>query len=306
MDKFVELVGARGSVDGAEHSDRLVAAFELFTDMQRVIDDQTSALQVYERKHDDSHTRIAELERQLLMLRREQQPAVVVPPSSAIITTTPTSNDQVAAELRERLHHTTSLACTSAAEIAGSVVQLRHDLQSTRTLVADMRASFVSELHALRRHLLSQQGQAHHLRELYRSELLERRRMANQLVELKGNIRVYCRIRPLLAHELSNGASSCVDLVPLAGRITVTPPPHVDPARNIGYVATTPAASDGWLVDPILRSSHTCHVAGCFLALLKAKQQASEALVRVPTCVWNAKHPRRSVRRGLRLGRDGS
>lgn len=36
----------------------------------------------------------------------------------------------------------------------------------------------------------------------YKSELLLRRSLHNKLQELKGNIRVMCRVRPFLNHEM--------------------------------------------------------------------------------------------------------
>eukprot|EP00899_Mesostigma_viride_P006542 jgi/Mesvir1/1588/Mv14556-RA.1 len=41
----------------------------------------------------------------------------------------------------------------------------------------------------------------------YRSEMKERRRVFNQLQELRGNVRVFCRVRPLTADELADQQS---------------------------------------------------------------------------------------------------
>ncbi len=41
------------------------------------------------------------------------------------------------------------------------------------------------------------------LYERYRKELVQRRKLHNQLQEIKGNIRVMCRLRPFLQHEIS-------------------------------------------------------------------------------------------------------
>ncbi|KAG8085489.1 hypothetical protein GUJ93_ZPchr0010g8041 [Zizania palustris] len=52
------------------------------------------------------------------------------------------------------------------------------------------------------------------LKKKYRDECAERRRLYNELIELRGNIRVFCRCRPLSADEVSNGCSSIVEIDP--------------------------------------------------------------------------------------------
>ncbi|GJM88502.1 hypothetical protein PR202_ga04573 [Eleusine coracana subsp. coracana] len=49
----------------------------------------------------------------------------------------------------------------------------------------------------------------------YTDECAERRRLNNELIELKGNIRVFCRCRPLSADEVTHGCSSIVEIEPL-------------------------------------------------------------------------------------------
>ncbi|KAF6173958.1 hypothetical protein GIB67_039909 [Kingdonia uniflora] len=48
----------------------------------------------------------------------------------------------------------------------------------------------------------------------YLEESLERKRLYNEVIELKGNIRVFCRCRPLSQEELSSGSSSVVEFDP--------------------------------------------------------------------------------------------
>uniref|UniRef100_A0A0D9WG84 Kinesin-like protein n=1 Tax=Leersia perrieri TaxID=77586 RepID=A0A0D9WG84_9ORYZ len=52
------------------------------------------------------------------------------------------------------------------------------------------------------------------LKKKYTDECAERRRLYNELIELRGNIRVFCRVRPLSANEISNGSSSIVEIDP--------------------------------------------------------------------------------------------
>ncbi|KAF9618842.1 hypothetical protein IFM89_002710 [Coptis chinensis] len=49
------------------------------------------------------------------------------------------------------------------------------------------------------------------LKKKYVDECLERKRLFNQVIELKGNIRVFCRCRPLNQGEVSSGCSSVVE-----------------------------------------------------------------------------------------------
>ncbi|XP_010659851.1 kinesin-like protein KIN-14S [Vitis vinifera] len=49
------------------------------------------------------------------------------------------------------------------------------------------------------------------LKKKYLEECLERKRLYNEVIELKGNIRVFCRCRPLNQDEIANGSTSIVD-----------------------------------------------------------------------------------------------
>ena len=49
------------------------------------------------------------------------------------------------------------------------------------------------------------------LKKKYLEECLERKRLYNEVIELKGNIRVFCRCRPLNQDEIANGSTSVVD-----------------------------------------------------------------------------------------------
>ncbi|KAJ1266420.1 hypothetical protein BS78_08G149700 [Paspalum vaginatum] len=49
------------------------------------------------------------------------------------------------------------------------------------------------------------------LKEKFNWEAKERKDLYNKLIELKGNIRVFCRCRPLNAEEIAEGASTAID-----------------------------------------------------------------------------------------------
>ena len=53
------------------------------------------------------------------------------------------------------------------------------------------------------------------LKQKYTEECAARKRLYNELIELKGNIRVFCRCRPLSLEEMSKGYSSVVEIDPL-------------------------------------------------------------------------------------------
>ncbi|GAB4855542.1 Kinesin-like protein KIN-14S [Ancistrocladus abbreviatus] len=52
------------------------------------------------------------------------------------------------------------------------------------------------------------------LKKKYLEECAERKRLSNEVIELKGNIRVFCRCRPMNQDELANGSTSVVEIDP--------------------------------------------------------------------------------------------
>ena len=52
------------------------------------------------------------------------------------------------------------------------------------------------------------------LKEKYTEEFSERKRLYNEIIELKGNIRVFCRCRPLSSDEISKGHTTVVEFDP--------------------------------------------------------------------------------------------
>nr|QWT43342.1 kinesin-like protein KIN14M [Citrullus lanatus] len=58
-------------------------------------------------------------------------------------------------------------------------------------------------------HLLSTEHER--LKKKYLEESTERKRLYNEVIELKGNIRVFCRCRPLNESELENGSTSVIE-----------------------------------------------------------------------------------------------
>ncbi|CAN0847176.1 Kinesin-like protein KIN-14S [Linum grandiflorum] len=50
-----------------------------------------------------------------------------------------------------------------------------------------------------------------HLKKKFVQESLERKRLYNEVIEHKGNIRVFCRCRPISQSELQKGSNSVVE-----------------------------------------------------------------------------------------------
>lgn len=60
-----------------------------------------------------------------------------------------------------------------------------------------------------------------YIMEKYKRELTLRRKYFNQVQTLRGNIRVFCRQRPLLKFELDKGATACTKIDPVLNTINV-------------------------------------------------------------------------------------
>lgn len=50
------------------------------------------------------------------------------------------------------------------------------------------------------------------LKKKYVEEYTERKRLYNEVIELKGNIRVFCRCRPLNQEEVAKGSTSVIEI----------------------------------------------------------------------------------------------
>lgn len=74
------------------------------------------------------------------------------------------------------------------------------------------------------------------LKKKYLEECSERKRLYNEVIELKGNIRVFCRCRPIKQDETEKGSTSVVDFDSIsrrqAGRAT-----HARPGADQHFYA---------------------------------------------------------------------
>ena len=68
-------------------------------------------------------------------------------------------------------------------------------------------SQFSSSVRAM---LVDGERQLNVARENYKNEIVERRKLHNQLLELRGNIRVFVRVRPISSTEYGDGLSTFV------------------------------------------------------------------------------------------------
>ncbi|KAG1338750.1 kinesin-like protein KIN-14F [Cocos nucifera] len=96
------------------------------------------------------------------------------------------------------------------------IQELKQTLQTTRAGMEFMQMKYSEEFSKLGKHLLS----LAHAASGYHKVLEENRKLYNQVQDLKGSIRVYCRVRPFLAGQLSSSTIGCID----DGTITIITP----------------------------------------------------------------------------------
>ncbi|KAL6902279.1 hypothetical protein ACP4OV_005155 [Aristida adscensionis] len=97
-----------------------------------------------------------------------------------------------------------------------NVEELKTDLITTKAGIEFMQMKYSEDLNILGRHLFS----LAHAASGYHKVLEENRRLYNQVQDLKGSIRVYCRVRPFLPGQVSSSTVGSID----EGNITIVTP----------------------------------------------------------------------------------
>ncbi|KAK8939863.1 Kinesin-4 [Platanthera guangdongensis] len=105
-------------------------------------------------------------------------------------------------DLNKRVH-----ACPWKQEQKIFLQFLRHDLQTARACMEFMQMEYLEELQILGKHMHSFANVASG----YRTVLDENRKLYNQVQELKGSIRVYCRVRPNFSGQSSISTVRCIE-----------------------------------------------------------------------------------------------
>ncbi|MFS7901640.1 putative minus-end-directed kinesin ATPase [Helianthus anomalus] len=102
---------------------------------------------------------------------------------------------------------------------------LKQTLSTTKAGMQFMQKKFFEEIKNLGQHVL---GLAH-AASGYHRVLEENRKLYNQVQDLKGNIRVYCRVRPFLGRQ--SNATNTVDCIE-EGTISINTPPKYGKGRR--------------------------------------------------------------------------
>lgn len=96
------------------------------------------------------------------------------------------------------------------------VEELKADIRATKAGMEFMQMKYSEDINILGRHLFS----LAHAASGYHIVLEENRKLYNQVQDLKGSIRVYCRVRPFLPGQVSSCAVGSID----EGNITIITP----------------------------------------------------------------------------------
>jgi len=111
--------------------------------------------------------------------------------------------DELTAKQTEVMGLKTSVAelSSSRAAVEASLAGAKHELEAFRAQVAALTSECSDKAKSIEECFAREEKQAEKLR----WEETERRRLHNIIQELKGNIRVFCRLRPLLGAEKDDG-----------------------------------------------------------------------------------------------------
>ncbi|KAJ3683648.1 hypothetical protein LUZ60_013875 [Juncus effusus] len=132
------------------------------------------------------------------------------------------------------------------------IKELRQTLKTTKAGFEFMQMKYFEELSKLGKHIY---GLAH-AASGYHKVLEENRKLYNQVQDLKGSIRVYCRVRPFLPGQLSNNTIGSIE----EGNITIlTPSKHGKETKRIfsfNKVFGPSSTQDEVFIDtqPLIRS----------------------------------------------------
>lgn len=113
-------------------------------------------------------------------------------------------------ELQEVVE-STRLLQSSASE---TVSQLRSEVTSMRDEMMSMTSQQESAFNLMAQQVSDAIGKIEsskrHMQTMYEKERDHRKKLHNQLIELQGNIRVICRVRPISASEQKDGEEAAV------------------------------------------------------------------------------------------------
>jgi len=138
-----------------------------------------------------------------------------------------TKNAEMSAALSTFSEAQTSVRVVGSAigSLDSQAEELRRELKAVRKAMVEQQTEFVRIMgdigSALDSKLEDTARAMQELKSKYRAESMRRKLLYNELQELRGNIRVYCRVRQLLPHEVQAGLVPCTSF-PAEGEVTVT------------------------------------------------------------------------------------
>lgn len=120
------------------------------------------------------------------------------------------------AELRTRIMQSIHRRKRQLQHVTATTGLLKQELASVRSQVSKFEGTLFATLAPMLTEAMqkySEQGAAQiaEIKDKYVKEMKLRKQLFNQIQELKGNIRVYCRVRPMLEKERAmEGGEECV------------------------------------------------------------------------------------------------
>lgn len=233
--------------DAAEHSAQAVSLVEEHTSAVKALGlEHQTAIQALESAHEIAIAKVTEAHNVELIALREQHDAstsqlkllqveVEQAKQSAEDLKTELTSAKNAHTKATEVHLSTVatleserddslIAMAEAAAAAAMTLQAEKDAAATALEEEKVAAAQAQEA-AVELMQQSMQAQVDENRRLYVKESSLRKRVHNELMDLKGNIRVYCRVRPVLEFEKkNNGAEMAADVTeyPVSNEITLT------------------------------------------------------------------------------------
>ncbi|KAK1410627.1 hypothetical protein QVD17_37164 [Tagetes erecta] len=113
-------------------------------------------------------------------------------------------------EISSRYEHDKKVWVAAVKELSNRIMVLKRD-HSQLSLEAHQCADSVPDLNKMTSAVQALVAQCEDLKVKYNEEQAKRRKLHNQVEDAKGNIRVFCRCRPLSKSESSTGCSTIVD-----------------------------------------------------------------------------------------------
>lgn len=175
---------------------------------------------------EEAHARVAAVEKQLVQLAKEKELI------EKKIGRLEKAKEQETNELKARLEETQAEARTQIAAKDARINEVIDKLAETNSMYEAARAEAeqiradeaeLEELREMRadierkdkQHAMIIENQARRLDELeklYKEEQVNRKKYFNQMEDMKGKIRVFCRVRPILPFETDKGANFALNV----------------------------------------------------------------------------------------------